>query len=456
MSQPINQPAPRYVVCDCQHCDGHIEFDANEFVEENSIVPCPHCGLETKIFIPDIQTEKAPTELPSSVASANTARREGFFCGEVTTQETGTRASSEPIPAQVAASLPTNPQVRSVIPNAKQIFKGFFDRCAENLQPQPSPKANNWPPAISNKEAPASRLRKSKTVVLTKAQCENPLAVELIGLLVEMEKEGFGTNAGVRRLNEWLETKTDSEIPAVGFLLDITRDVLSCGNITPENADKMQNAIVRVLPRHIQVTEINSQEFSERLPARKSKLKRIRELGGNPPPGITRAEAYALIANLQNQPSEKQLEYIRDLGGNPPPYMTRWDASNLIEKLLSSAKATEKQIQYIRDLGGNPPMGLSRADASALIEQLQANRHESFAREEPPSPRQIMVLRFWNRMDLAQSSKWEVEQWQNQFYAEDPRRKAAWEAFKLENGDDGSQHDPSCVPIGVGESYLSR
>jgi hypothetical protein len=58
-------------------------------------------------------------------------------------------------------------------------------------------------------------------------------------------------------------------------------------------------------------------------------------------------------------------------------------------------------------------------------------------------------------MDLEQSSKWEIEQWQNQFYAEDPRRKAAWEAFKLEIGDDGSQHDPSCVPIGAGESYLS-
>jgi hypothetical protein len=137
------------------------------------------------------------------------------------------------------------------------------------------------------------------------------------------------------------------------------------------------------------------------------------------------------------------------------------EASLLIEKLLehstppSEQSATEKQIQYIRDLGGNPRTGLSKADASVLIEQLHAQRRESVARQEPPSPRQIMVLRFWNRMDLEQSSKWEIEQWQNQFYAEDPRRKAAWEAFKLEIGDDGSQHDPSCVPIGAGESYLS-
>ena len=134
----------------------------------------------------------------------------------------------------------------------------------------------------------------------------------------------------------------------------------------------------------------------------------------------------------------------------------------LIEKLLenstppSEQSATDKQIQYIRELGGNTPVGLSKADASTLIKQLQAKQRESFAKGEPPTPRQIMVLRFWNRMDLSQSSKWEVEQWLNQLYNDDPRRKAAWETFKLENGDDGSQHDPSWVPLGASESYLSN
>jgi hypothetical protein len=453
MSQPSNQPVPHYVVCRCQHCDGHIEFDANEFAEENSIVPCPHYGLETKIFIPVLQTEKVPTDLPSSVASPNAVRREGFFCGEDAIQETGTGADGEPIPTQVT----TSQQAQSFIPNAKQVFKGFFESCTGKPQTQSTiSNANQGPTAISNLERPTLRLRKSKTVILTKAQCENPLAKELIDLLFKIEKEGFGTDTGVRRLSEWLETNADSEIPAVGFLLDITREVLSCGNLTPENADKMQNAIVRVLPRHIQITEINSEDFSEKLPARKSMLKRIRELGGNPPPGITRAEAYALKAKLQSQPSEKQLEYIHALGGNPPPDITRWDASELIEQLLSSTKATEKQFQYIRDLGGNPPAELSRTDAETLIPQLQAKQQESLAREQPPTSRQMMVLRFWNRMDLAQSSKWEVEQWLSQFYDKDPRRKAAWETFKLEYGDDGSQHDPSWVTLGAGERYLNK
>lgn len=133
MNAPIDQPAqpaPNFVTCHCQHCDGGIEFDANEFAEENSIVSCPHCGLETKIFIPVLQTEKVPTELPSSVASPTAVRREGFFCGEEAIQETGTGVSGEPIPAQVAVTLPKEPQTQIPISPPK-------DELPRQTQPQP-------------------------------------------------------------------------------------------------------------------------------------------------------------------------------------------------------------------------------------------------------------------------------------------------------------------------------
>ena len=79
MNEQDNPPTPRYVTCRCQHCDGHIEFDANALTEENSIVPWPHCGLETKIFKPISQPPKVPTELPSPIATPDAGRREGFF-----------------------------------------------------------------------------------------------------------------------------------------------------------------------------------------------------------------------------------------------------------------------------------------------------------------------------------------------------------------------------------------
>jgi hypothetical protein len=318
------------------------------------------------------------------------------------------------------------------------------------------------------------------TVTLTKAQCETPLAKQLIGLLIEIEKEGFGTDAGVRRLNNWLAANVDSEIPAIRFLLDITQNVLVGGKLTPENASEMQHAIERVLPNQIQVLEINPHEFSERLPARKSVVASIRKVGGNPSPGITRAEAFALKEklppkwmldrirelggkpprgiteaearelkdDLYYQPTQKQLDFIRNLGVNPPPDLTRFTAIDLIDKLTHSVKATERQLQYIRDLGGNPPAGITHADAAETIKQLLARQQ--------PTPRQMMVLRFWNKTDLVQSTKDEVAAWLGQFYNEDPRRKEAWEIFKQENEEDGSQHDPSFVPIGIGESYLSK
>jgi holliday junction DNA helicase RuvB len=47
---------PRYVTCPCQYCSGKIEFDANQLdAAENTTVPCPHCGLETIIFVPKQQ-----------------------------------------------------------------------------------------------------------------------------------------------------------------------------------------------------------------------------------------------------------------------------------------------------------------------------------------------------------------------------------------------------------------
>jgi hypothetical protein len=110
--------------------------------------------------------------------------------------------------------------------------------------------------------------------------------------------------------------------------------------------------------------------------------------------------------------------------------------------------ATQRQLDYIRALGGNPPVGLSKWDASDMIDQLL---------EKPmASSRQIMFLRFWDRLDLANRSRDEVSAWMSQFIDGDERRKHAWNTYKAEIGDDGSQRDPSFVPIGIGFQFLDR
>jgi hypothetical protein len=54
---------PRVVTCQCQHCTGHIEFDANELNgRETATVECPHCIMETIIVAP--RTPPAPPPIP--------------------------------------------------------------------------------------------------------------------------------------------------------------------------------------------------------------------------------------------------------------------------------------------------------------------------------------------------------------------------------------------------------
>ena len=74
-SAPFSSPvrwkgnmAENYVKCRCQHCDGGIEFDANQL--ENStprIMDCPHCGLETILYIPASKASRPKTEVILSV-----------------------------------------------------------------------------------------------------------------------------------------------------------------------------------------------------------------------------------------------------------------------------------------------------------------------------------------------------------------------------------------------------
>jgi hypothetical protein len=64
MSNPPNEP-PRLVFCLCRHCAAVIEFDSSHV---GDVVVCPHCDLETALFVPPIseQKENSPST-PSAV-----------------------------------------------------------------------------------------------------------------------------------------------------------------------------------------------------------------------------------------------------------------------------------------------------------------------------------------------------------------------------------------------------
>jgi len=57
MNTQQNDPA-KFVTCPCQHCNGGIEFEATHAGES---VDCPHCKLETILFVPRLP--KPPPKL---------------------------------------------------------------------------------------------------------------------------------------------------------------------------------------------------------------------------------------------------------------------------------------------------------------------------------------------------------------------------------------------------------
>jgi hypothetical protein len=70
MDTPANEP--RFVSCRCQHCDGGIEFDASDFQKgETRNVECPHCKLETLIFVPVQTNASKPKQITTTPSKPN-------------------------------------------------------------------------------------------------------------------------------------------------------------------------------------------------------------------------------------------------------------------------------------------------------------------------------------------------------------------------------------------------
>src|ERR1035438_7488787 len=51
--------------CNCQYCNRHIAFSPEMAAQ---MVVCPHCGLETKLFIPNVAKAPAAKNSPQNVS----------------------------------------------------------------------------------------------------------------------------------------------------------------------------------------------------------------------------------------------------------------------------------------------------------------------------------------------------------------------------------------------------
>lgn len=73
----IQPNSPRYVTCPCQLCSGHIEFEPSHAGET---VACPHCKMDTMLFIPTssnviVERTKPIESKPAPVSPKNSTVR---------------------------------------------------------------------------------------------------------------------------------------------------------------------------------------------------------------------------------------------------------------------------------------------------------------------------------------------------------------------------------------------
>lgn len=60
------------VKCSCQHCNGHIEFETEGF-QPGTRLECPHCKMETLLFIPNTMTAKQRVKAHLELIRSNSA-----------------------------------------------------------------------------------------------------------------------------------------------------------------------------------------------------------------------------------------------------------------------------------------------------------------------------------------------------------------------------------------------
>ena len=238
-------------------------------------------------------------------------------------------------------------------------------------------------------------------MTLNKTHLSTVQGQNLVKILLYIGQDGEISDHEIRKLHEWLKA-APQDIPAVRHILELIGDALRDGFICEEERKIIHKQLERVLPP----TE------RERL----TMARKAREAEKKKEEKVTRERA-----------REEQRERDRQ----------EWN------------KPSEAQIRYIKNLGGILPEGATRGEASILIDRLLHSGASI-------TPRQRMILKFWNITPNPEWGKADVSEWMDVWYEGDPDRQTAWEIFKDENRGIDSANDPALVPIGAGKDYLKR
>lgn len=258
---------------------------------------------------------------------------------------------------------------------------------------------------------PSDGTTPKRRLSLTKKQLEEEVGASLLKLLEKIVSDGVLSDTEIEELSEWLLKNQSQDLPAIGHLLDVVKDIVADGKIADSERIDLFLGIEKVLP------------VTARRTAKAAREEAQAKMESEYPPPIGREELKAMAVFDERPISKRSGSWRTD-------------------------PMTDAQASFVRSMGGTIHMGASKGEASDLIESLLGNK--------PITSRQQMVMRFWARDRNVGEGPREISEWMDEFYREDSDRKLAWDLFKNESEDNGLQGDPNRVPLGVGPDYLAR
>jgi len=96
-------------------------------------------------------------------------------------------------------------------------------------------------------DRPAGKAPRQR-VSLTKLQRESAAGIELISLLQSAAADGRLSNEEIGDLRQWVESYSDAQLPARGFLSELIERILADGVVTADEQKELFKAVEKVLP----------------------------------------------------------------------------------------------------------------------------------------------------------------------------------------------------------------
>ena len=273
--------------------------------------------------------------------------------------------------------------------------------------------------------------KKWTRITLTKSAKDTAVGRELIAILAELLRDGRLDDSEIVRLKTWSDDARflQTAFPAIIAIRDIVQSILVDGNVSPEERADLVDLLLRVLPA------------DERAPL-KDGIQAARDK--DEADERSRRAQMRLANEAAREAEQAERERLRALR-----QAERKAERETRAQAWRDDPATDAQLNYLRALGASFGPWISKGEASNLIDAMLNSR-------SGVSNRQMMVLRFWNRMDIADGGKNAVCEWMDTWYALDPDHVAAWELWKEAHGDCGRQISPEIVPLGAGIIWLEK